>query len=1105
MSVSRLARCGSRSATAGRAALLAAALASFADAPAAAAVPDVTWSALESGPDRAAHAMAYDPDNDVVWLFGGIQVPGGPPQDDLYRLDAADPDARWQLVNAGGIRPPALALATLTFDPPRGRVLLYGGLDAGGDAVPPLNVWSLDVADPAAPVWSRASVPGNANPRFGHAAAYVAAFDALVVSGGFSTPTAARSDAWALVLGPGDPTWVRMANAGFFARGGHALIHDAQRQRLLAYGGTDRLNAGNAVAFMDTLDLSGGLDGADRWRRLAAQTPIGPRAFMAAGWDDTTRLWWHQGGTASGDQGLRELVVADLGPDSPIWTNTQVVAGGPNERFLAGAAWDSTRRRLIVHGGTRNQQQILRDAYALRYLDAESTPTATTGATATASASATTSTTATPTLATATTATATSTGDAPTPTSTTAPSATSTAWETHFPPTPTGTPTRPDATATATSPVETGPSTVYLPVAHAGVGAPTSTATAEPTTDPPTPPIEPSSTPPDSPTATASASPTTASSPTPPEPTPTATKTVSLELVGHLGGTTDYAALGAGFAFVDVGLDIVALAIAGGAADEVGRFGPLPSAARSLAASEQLVAVGHDAGVWLLQASATGDLSLAAAIPDARIAALALEGDRLVAGNAGTTTLYDVSDPTAPRALGSLGASGASAAAIQGDQVYVVYNTALLIARAEPDGLQEVARFPLEARPYGLDVAEGLAAVAHGNAGVALVDVADPAAPAARGTFQPEGFAESVALDGNTLWAGTNFFGLAAADISDPDAPAARGVLAAVGQRAHSVVASGGQVLITENNGGLSLVDGTDPDAPIRTGRFAVPGRATALRAEDDLAAVGFIGNGVGLVDVANPAAPTLLAVITDALRADAVAFGDDRLFTAERGDGVGIFGISDPTDPEVLGRFRQATGALDIAALGGDRVLVLDSVRGLVVLDVADPADAALVVELPLDDPPQAMAVDLARDLAIIATDGGLVVVDIADQAAPAVRGALPLPDEARAVALAGNLALVGTAEALVIVDVESAGAPAQRGTLAGIEPYTVAPAEGEVGAWVGTFRELAFVDLSDPDAPSIVASLALGARHFGLASLPGGVLAAGDVGLVALELAGR
>jgi hypothetical protein len=436
----------------------------------AAPIPDVEWERIAIGgsaPDRALHSMIFDPVNELMWVFGGIEADAQSNQfrNLVYKLDVTDPDARWQRVPLGGLQPRPLAFHTATYDPLRHRMIVYGGLvdrtryseqqPAEGNIV-----WYLDLADPEKPAWSREVVPGNPVDRFAHAAVYVPEHDALVVSGGSETFSRATGSNYALLLGEEPKRWVRLANAGFSLRAAHALAYDAAGQRLLVYGGLADFN--NIVTFGDIvqLDLSQGLTDSKAWTRVSTARPGIPRAFMATVFDPATRLWWVSGGLQNDNSFLRDLSVLDLNPSRPEWTQTRVVYNGPLDRFAHVAAMDPARNRIIFQGGTPDNNITMSDTRSLNFMLAETpTPTAT-------------GTTAPPTV--------TPTGS-PTPTSTVGPSATATEGLTM---TPTGSPTvtaTVESTATATAtPTGTGtrePTTtttpgdvpdLYLPIAYLG-------------------------------------------------------------------------------------------------------------------------------------------------------------------------------------------------------------------------------------------------------------------------------------------------------------------------------------------------------------------------------------------------------------------------------------------------------------------------------------------------------------------------------------------------------------------------------------------------------------------------------------------------------------
>lgn len=353
----------------------------------AANIPDVEWSRLPDGPDRALHSMIYDAANQMLWSFGGIEANASSNQfrNSVYRLDLENPDALWERMSISGLQPPPLAFHSAIYDPLRQRMIVYGGLlDRNGTSsqrpADGNSVWFMDLADPDDPTWSRESVAGNSTDRFAHAAVYVPDFDAMVVSGGLSTFSNARSDNCALLLGEEPMRWVRLANAGFNYRAAHALLHDADNERLLAYGGLSNFSNVKTLSDIVALDLTQGLDGADQWRRVTPATPSLARAFMATAFDPELRLWWVHGGLVNNSQFLRDLSVLDLNTAKPEWTRTQVVANGPLDRFGHTAVWDEPRDRMIVQGGTPDNNITLRDTRALVYLGAVP-PTATATAT----------------------------------------------------------------------------------------------------------------------------------------------------------------------------------------------------------------------------------------------------------------------------------------------------------------------------------------------------------------------------------------------------------------------------------------------------------------------------------------------------------------------------------------------------------------------------------------------------------------------------------------------------------------------------------------------------------------------------------------------------
>lgn len=115
-----------------------------------------------SPPARRLHAMAYDSDRRVVWLFGGDSSIPGMTLGDLWRWDGVT----WTQQNWVGTGPTPRAGHAMVYDEGRCRLIVHGGLDQVG-LVSHEDTWEWDGAS-----WKRYSDPGAPTPRSRVAAAY---------------------------------------------------------------------------------------------------------------------------------------------------------------------------------------------------------------------------------------------------------------------------------------------------------------------------------------------------------------------------------------------------------------------------------------------------------------------------------------------------------------------------------------------------------------------------------------------------------------------------------------------------------------------------------------------------------------------------------------------------------------------------------------------------------------------------------------------------------------------------------------------------------------------------------------------------------------------
>ncbi|MEM7204026.1 MAG: kelch repeat-containing protein [Planctomycetota bacterium] len=163
--------------------------------------------------------MAYDAARERVVLFGGVE-PGGVNRDDTWEWDGTDWTQRFPTRSPGARHAHAMA-----YDSARGRVLLFGGFDGSllGDT------WEWDGTN-----WTERQPAVAATPRSSAALAYDAHRNRAVLFGGYGDTVPCRSDTWEW----DGLTWTQVpTSTGPSLRTSHRMAYDAARRRVVLFGG----------------------------------------------------------------------------------------------------------------------------------------------------------------------------------------------------------------------------------------------------------------------------------------------------------------------------------------------------------------------------------------------------------------------------------------------------------------------------------------------------------------------------------------------------------------------------------------------------------------------------------------------------------------------------------------------------------------------------------------------------------------------------------------------------------------------------------------------------------------------------------------------------
>jgi hypothetical protein len=193
-------------------------------------------------PPRFAFGIDYDPLRDRLIVVGGdgAQVQSQPNyyMNDVWTLPLSGSEAlQWSQLSVAGLPPAPRWIFGMRYDPPRDRMVFYGGVTALGRSA---ETWALNLSP--SPSWQLLPTVGPTPPPLSNQAmVYDPYLDRMIVFGGYSTTFS--SQAWALNLAS-PSSWSLLSPAGALPvpRDAITAAFDIAGDRLLFMGGNDASN-----------------------------------------------------------------------------------------------------------------------------------------------------------------------------------------------------------------------------------------------------------------------------------------------------------------------------------------------------------------------------------------------------------------------------------------------------------------------------------------------------------------------------------------------------------------------------------------------------------------------------------------------------------------------------------------------------------------------------------------------------------------------------------------------------------------------------------------------------------------------------------------------
>lgn len=389
-----------------------------------------------------------------------------------------------------------------------------------------------------------------------------------------------------------------------------------------------------------------------------------------------------------------------------------------------------------------------------------------------------------------------------------------------------------------------------------------------------------------------------------------------------------------------------------------------------------------------------------------------------------------------------------------------------------PAAVAPVASVPLSDDIEAVALAPPYAYAVTADAGLAIVDVQNPAQPQITGIYSAaDADLRDIAVTGGFAFVADKNSGLLIVNVGDPAGPLLSG-LYPMPIGATDVVITGGHAYVLDGRD-LWVVDVGDPTNPKAMSHYDTSAKAIDIAVDGDYAYVAAGSQGIWILDISNPAGLVELAFsrTSNAYSYDhSVAVVNGFAYVGET-EWLRVVDVRSPSAPKQLTLYRIASPPTKMSAQG-HMVYMAAGIAGLRLFDVSDPAQPQEVGYQGI--PVRVNGISIVKDLAYLACGvDGLWIVDVSNPAALKAVARYNTPDEALAVEIDGNYAyLADRASGLRIIDVSNPAQPLEVGSFDTSGWAREIAVDGRYVYVADAFAGLRILDVADPATPVEVGS---------------------------------
>jgi hypothetical protein len=270
-----------------------------------------------------------------------------------------------------------------------------------------------------------------------------------------------------------------------------------------------------------------------------------------------------------------------------------------------------------------------------------------------------------------------------------------------------------------------------------------------------------------------------------------------------------------------------------------------------------------------------------------------------------------------------------------------------------------------------------------------IVDISNPASPTRRGAYT---FPEKIwgfRVVGSLVYVADDFFGLGILDVSDAAAPALLGSFKTPGQ-AKNVAVFGTKAVVADHMSGVDFIDVSNRAKPVSLGSFFVDGYARDVVAAGALAYAVDAPAGLYVFDLSKPGPLDAVSTQQSATAPGSIVVSEPsatqgpRIAVLVGGGALQVYDLSAPAAPVRAATHRTPSGRPLRVALQGALAYVADGREGVQVVDLSTPSMPRVVGAYKTANPARDVAVADSLVLVVsgplpqgnVASGGGEVLV---------------------------------------------------------------------------------------------------------------------------------